>query len=538
MNTEMVPFSKKMFSEPSEDDIERFFQQKNLIITKQGGDIEANSEQRRVCLMYSNGDLLVSPDAISSPSVNFLKELCNRKGYKVKKIYGVELKLIRLLYDIAEKDLKKKYKNDTLPMEKIVSNLLTECSYMKVSDLHIKVYEHEADIQIRRNGDLRLLKQIDATVAHSILSTLYNAADEADATYRIHAYQAARIIASTSRISIPDTVQAIRLQYNPLGQGGRYLIARFLYTQKSYKDVIDPLSLGFHPLQCRQLSFLRSLPIGVNIVSGPTGSGKSTTLKILLELLYKEKNKKVNIISIEDPPEYEIDGTAQLPITNVDSEAERGIEYRKAIVAALRSDPDVIMPGEARDSEVINLVFTAAMTGHQVWTSLHANSALAIFDRLKDQGVDDFKLTDPELITGLLAQRLLKKLCPHCSIPFAHYFQGGSLTPNIENIIQGHENSIKFVNESGCEHCSHGYAGRTVVAEIIIPDEHFLSLVVNGERATASKYWKDKLNGLSMQEHAWLKVISGEIDINDAVEKFSNLSSLTEERKQQLIKSN
>lgn len=181
-------------------------------------------------------------------------------------------------------------------MEKIVSNLLTECSYMKVSDLHIKVYEHEADIQIRRNGDLRLLKQIDATVAHSILSTLYNAADEADATYRIHAYQAARIIASTSRISIPDTVQAIRLQYNPLGQGGRYLIARFLYTQKSYKDVIDPLSLGFHPLQCRQLSFLRSLPIGVNIVSGPTGSGKSTTLKILLELLYKEKIRKLTLL--------------------------------------------------------------------------------------------------------------------------------------------------------------------------------------------------------------------------------------------------
>ncbi|WP_171841059.1 ATPase, T2SS/T4P/T4SS family, partial [Escherichia coli] len=275
---------------------------------------------------------------------------------------------------------------------------------------------HEADIQVRKNGDLHLLRQIDADVAHSILSTLYNAAEEADATYRLHAYQAARIVTSTARINIPDKVQAIRLQFNPLGQGGRYMIARFLYSESGHKKTIDPLLLGFHPLQCKQLQYLRNLPIGINIISGPTGSGKSTTLKVMLELLYKEKKQKINIISIEDPPEYEIDGTAQLPITNVDTEVQRGIEYRKAISAALRSDPDVIMPGEARDAEVISLVFTAAMTGHQVWTSLHANSAMAIFDRLRDQGVDTFKLTDPELLTGLLAQRLIKKICSNCSI--------------------------------------------------------------------------------------------------------------------------
>ena len=536
MDIETSAKDKKIYCEPSDDDIQRFFQQCDCIITKQGGDVEASLEQRKVCLMFSNGDFLVSSDAILSPSVHFLKELCNRKGYKVKKTYAVNLKLVRLLYELSEKDLKKQ-ENDSLPMEKIVSNLLTECSYMNVSDLHIKIYEYEADVQIRRNGDLRLLRQIDANIAHSILATLYNAANEADATYRIHAYQAARIVASTSRINIPDNVQAIRLQYNPLGQGGRYLIARFLYSQKSNK-IIEPLSLGFHPLQCRQLSLLRKLPIGVNIISGPTGSGKSTTLKILLELLYKEKNKKVNIISIEDPPEYEIAGTAQLPITNVDSETQRGLEYRKAIVAALRSDPDVIMPGEARDSEVINLVFTAAMTGHQVWTSLHANSALAIFDRLRDQGVDDFKLTDPELVTGLLAQRLLKKLCPHCSISLSQYRQKNLFTSESECIIYGYEDSVRFVNESGCEFCSNGYSGRTVVAEIIIPDEYFLSLAVKGERVAASKYWREELKGFSMMEHAWLKIVAGELDLNDVIEKFSGIFMLDEERKKYLFNLN
>ncbi|HAK5294319.1 TPA: Flp pilus assembly complex ATPase component [Salmonella enterica] len=521
-------------SEPSEEDIERFFREYSEIITKKGGIVEADTDQRRICLMYSNGDFLVSPEQYTSPSVRFLKEICIRKGYKVNRTYGVSLKLIRLLYEIAERDLKKRGGNTSLPMERVVSNLLTECSYMHVSDLHIKVYEHEADIQIRRNGDLRLLKQIDAEEAHSILSTLYNAADEADATYRIHAYQSARIVASTSRINIPDSVQTIRLQFNPLGQGGRYMIARFLYSEKGNRNTVDPLSLGFHPIQCRQLAFLRGLPLGVNIVSGPTGSGKSTTLKVMLELLYKEKQKKINIISIEDPPEYEIEGTAQLPITNVDTEIERGAEYRKAITAALRSDPDVIMPGEARDSEVISLVFTAAMTGHQVWTSLHANSAMAIFDRLRDQGVDDFKLTDPELITGLLAQRLVKRLCPQCSLTLKRYLEGNELTEQIKSIIDGYEESIRFVNVSGCENCNAGYTGRTVVAEIIIPDQQFLYLVIDGKRTEAADYWRDILHGLSIREHTWIKIIGGEIDVNDACQKISNLEGINDDRKRQL----
>ncbi|WP_032358955.1 ATPase, T2SS/T4P/T4SS family [Escherichia coli] len=280
------------FSQPSEEDIERFFRDNSNIITKKGGVVEANTEQRRICLMFSNGDFLVSPEQYTSPSVRFLKEVCIRKGYKVNRTYGVSLKLIRLLYENSERDLRNRGEKSSLPMERVVSNLLTECSFMHVSDLHIKVYEHEADIEIRRNGDLRLLRQINAEDAHSILSTLYNAADEADATYRIHAYQSARIVASTSRINIPDSVQTIRLQFNPLGQGGRYMIARFLYTEKGNRNTVDPVSLGFHPVQCRQLALLRSFPLGVNIVSGPTGSGKSTTLKVMLELLYKEKEKK------------------------------------------------------------------------------------------------------------------------------------------------------------------------------------------------------------------------------------------------------
>lgn len=530
-----LPHKNMTLTEPSDNDIERFFYNKDMILTKKGGKIEANPEQRRVCLIFENGDFLVSPEYAMAPQVRFLKELCIRKGIKIKNFYGVELKLIRTLYELAEKGLGKNPTENALPMELVVSNIISECAYMHVSDLHIKIYEHEADIQIRRNGELNLLRQIDAEFAHSVLAAFYNAAEEADATYRIYAYQAARIVASTARINIPDIIQAIRLQFNPLGQGGRYMIARFLYSEQGNKNIVDPISLGFHPVQCEQLLFLRRLSIGVNIISGPTGSGKSTTLKTMLELLYKEKQKKINIISIEDPPEYEIQGTAQLPITNVDTESERGVEYRKAMTAALRSDPDVIMPGEARDSEVIRLVFTAAMTGHQVWTSLHANSAIAIFDRLRDQGVDEYKLTDPELITGLVAQRLIKKLCPHCSISLNGNFDKNLISNEIKNIIDNYEAGVHFANEKGCKFCDQGYAGRTVISEIITPDEQFLSLVIQGKRKDALEYWKQKLRGISMLEHAWIKIIQGEIDLNDAIAYFPGLLYLTSERKEKLF---
>ncbi|EPA4140257.1 bundle-forming pilus extension ATPase [Escherichia coli] len=515
---------------------ERFKRNVSEIVTGDGGELELTVEQRKYFLIFKNGDFLVSSCHMKHHLVQMLREIATRKGYPNLTIYEVNLKDIRLLYEASLKTVQNNGQ-DLLPVEKRASMLLFECAEMRVSDLHIKVYDAEADIYIRKDGDMELLRQIESNTAHSILASLYNNADDSDATYKINAYQAARIVASKSRLALPPVIQAVRLQFNPLGQGGRYLIARFLYTDKSEKQKeMDPTRFGFHHSHAESFSRMRNLPIGINIISGPTGSGKSTTLKNLLELLYIEKKKKVNIISIEDPPEYEIDGTAQLPITNVETEAQRGEEYRKAITAALRSDPDIIMPGEARDAEVINLLFTAAMTGHQVWTSLHANNALAIFDRLKDQGVDEFKLTDPELITGLVAQRLVRKLCAQCSITLTEYIaSGGEISDTDRKIISGHETSVRFPNPRAKKCCRDGYNGRTILAEVIEPDSKLLRLVAEGQREDAQHYWLTSLHGMALKEHAWLKIISGEICVMDAVNKISGIDNITEERKKYLF---
>lgn len=526
----------RMPVEATPSDLERFQKNVKNIITLKGGSIDLTDEQRKHYLMFNNGDLLVSTESVRTSMVHLLQEIALRKGISVVRTYEVSLKNIRLLYEQALK-ANVKQENSLMPVEQIVSKLITECCDLNVSDLHIKVYDSEADIYIRKDGDMQLLRQIEAEVAHAVLASLYNNADDADATYKLNVYQAARIIASKSRFYLPEKIQAIRLQFNPLGQGGRYLIARFLYVDKKHDEtIIDPVSFGFHPVHSMAFARMRKLPIGINIVSGPTGSGKSTTLKNLLELLYIEKKGKVNIISIEDPPEYEIEGTAQLPVTNVETEQQRGEEYRKAITAALRSDPDIIMPGEARDAEVINLLFTAAMTGHQVWTSLHANNAIAIFDRLKDQGVDEFKLTDPELITGLIAQRLIKRLCPVCSVSFQHYSEnGGNVSADEEMIIRGYENAVRFPNPKGCGYCQGGYKGRTIIAEVIEPDGHLLKLIATGKRHEAMEYWLISMKGMSIKEHAWLKIISGQVSVSDAVEKVAGIEKISDERKQFLL---
>lgn len=236
---------------------ERFKRNVSEIITGEGGELELTDEQRKYFLIFRNGDFLVSSCHINHHLVQMLREIAARKGYPNLTIYEVNLKDIRLLYEASLRTVQKKTQ-DLLPVEKRASTLLFECAEMRVSDLHIKVYDTEADIYIRKDGDMELLRQIESHTAHSILASLYNNADDADATYKINAYQAARIVASKSRLALPPVVQAVRLQFNPLGQGGRYLIARFLYTDKSeQRKEIDPTRFGFHRLHAESFSRMR-----------------------------------------------------------------------------------------------------------------------------------------------------------------------------------------------------------------------------------------------------------------------------------------
>ncbi|WON76960.1 GspE/PulE family protein [Serratia sp. UGAL515B_01] len=528
----MITFEKIV--DLDETSLNQLFSNSNEILFSYR-DMEISESLRKICVIFGNGVLVIERSNISNSRLRAFLMICERKGLKFEHIYSADMSTIRILYESVE-DAPGKDISDEQPMEKMASALLTEGAQRKASDIHIKINQHEAEIIFRINGDMLRIRQIESSLAHSLLSTFYNAADNADATYKLYEYQAARIT-NSGRLNLPNELQSVRLQFNPLSAGGRYMIGRLLYAERFSTKKVELSDMGFHPVQIKLLRSLMRKPEGINIVAGPTGSGKSTTLKLILESIYKEKNKKVNIMSIEDPPEYQIEGTSQLPVTNAESEEERENAYSKAIVSALRSDPDIIMPGEARDASVINLVFTAAMTGHQVWTSIHANSAIGVFDRLKDQRVEAYKLTDPNLMTGVISQRLVKRLCPHCKVPMiddglVRYGFSSSTILSCFNFIA--RETFEH-NASGCSHCIGGYNGRTALIEIIVPDFTFLDLISRGQRQEANEHWLNNLNGISIYEHAWLKIADGVISPYDALLRIGDFTLITEDRKKKLM---
>src|SRR5690606_30433791 len=260
-------------------------------------------------------------------------------------------------------------------------------------------------------------------------------------------------------------------------------------------------------------------PFGINVISGPTGSGKSTTLQRSLTSLMRE-NPGRNVVTIEDPPEYVIEGAAQMPVTDAKTAEDRSEKFRQAITASLRSDPDVIMIGEIRDQASSQLAFEAAMTGHGVWTSLHANDAPSVLDRLRDQKVELFKLCDATLVTGLIGQRLLKRTIAEHAVDFEEGVQRGFISDEVEDYMRKNAGPwLKNIRFAGThlfgDNPAAAYAGRRVVAEVIEPDQPFMDLVKEDKKNEAVQYWKEQLNGLSMLEHAFALVCSGELDIRE-----------------------
>jgi type II secretory ATPase GspE/PulE/Tfp pilus assembly ATPase PilB-like protein len=280
------------------------------------------------------------------------------------------------------------------------------------------------------------------------------------------------------------------------------------------------------------------MPYGINIICGPTGSGKSTTLQKALTALMREKKNTINVITIEDPPEYVIAGAAQLPVLNAQSDEERHEKFRQAISGGLRSDPDVVMIGEIRDRASASLAFQAAMTGHQVWASLHANDAPSCLDRLRDLGIENYKLTDETLVTGLMSQRLIRRLCDDCKVPILEVEKRGlkdvpeDLVESVRRCV-GEERlaSVCLANPAskGCK-CRAGYTGRTVVAETLMPDRHFMELVRSDRKFDALKYWFESLEGSTLHEHGIQKMVLGQCDPRDVATTAGPLSRFDQAR--------
>ncbi len=509
--------------------LDKYYHHNNKLLTLPGSSLVINDDTRRLLALFSDGLFVVSENHKFDGRVLSFEVLARKRKFNINKPKYVSQNELTAIYSYGERaqvstddaDL------DQLQMQKDFVNVIGRAAAQKVSDIHV-VVANNTQIMFRANGTMQVVMEYNKDWGESFVRAAFASSDISDSNYAQNEFQAAQKLGSTplrgskGKLMLPHNVLAIRLQFNPVAFGSQYLVMRLLYGDDNPDGSGDLASLGFGQFEEDLFYRLRAVPIGLNIVAGPTGSGKSTTLQRNMIKLLQEKNYELNLITVEDPPEYPIPGARQMPVTNANTEEEKDEQFTKALSAALRSDPDVMMVGEIRSLSAAQLTFKGALSGHGVWSTLHANSAPAIITRFRDMGVEPFMLADPELIKGLVSQRLFRKLCPHCRKSVKDMTDA----PQVKRLRTalgdfGVENT--YVRGPGCKFCDGlGIKGRMCVPEIILPDAKFLEMLIKNETRKAIDYWTGDLNGRTLKEAAIERMLKGYIDL-DEVERWCGL---------------
>lgn len=394
-------------------------------------------------------------------------------------------------------------------MQVTAKDLLAKGCRDRASDIHIRVNRFSTEFYFRIHNDLVKVGGQTREYGERLLATIYGAMTTvSDNSYKPTERQDASI---GDRDKLPDMLYGVRIATAPTSEGS-LMVLRLLYNDAG--DHIDLRPLGFEDSHAMLIQLLKDQPIGMNIISGPTGSGKSTTLQRVLTGELLESQGRLHVLTVEDPVEYPIPGAVQTAVTNAATEQERSRLFSAAISNSMRLDPDTIMIGEIRDGASASSALRAAMTGHQVWTTVHANSAIAIIDRLVDLGLPLSMVADHTVITGLISQRLVKLLCPHCKKKLAlHSHEVLPVLMERLHACLGQQIARVCLTGEGCTRCrGGGTIGRTVVAEVIVPDARFYGHVRAIDKSGALAYWRNELDGRSIVEHTIDKVGAGLID--------------------------
>ena len=509
-----------------------YFSNGNKLLTLPGSSLVVNDDTRRLLALFSDGRFLVVETHKFDGRVLSFEVLARKKRLNISKPTYVSQNELNAVYSIAERsaaaaEIEEDSDLDQLQMQKDFVAVVERAAAKKVSDVHVVVAD-STQIMFRTNGMMQTEMEYNKEWGELFVRAAFASADISDSNYAQNEFQGAQKLGSTplrgskGKLMLPHNVLAIRLQFNPIAFGSQYLVMRLLYADDNPDGSGDLQALGFGEYEENLFYRLRAVPVGVSVIAGPTGSGKSTTLQRNMIKLLEVKNYKINLITVEDPPEYPIPGARQMPVTNANTEEEKDEQFTKALSAALRSDPDVMMVGEIRTLSAAQLTFKGALSGHGMWTTLHANSAPAILTRFRDMGVETFKLLDPELIKGLISQRLFRKLCPHCRKSVKEMLD----EPQVKRLKTalgdfGVENT--FVRGPGCKYCnSTGIKGRMSVPEIVLPDAMFLELMIKGETRKAIDYWTSDLGGRTLKDAAIERMLKGYIDL-DEVERWCGL---------------
>lgn len=503
----------------SKDIIDYLFSNNNRLLTATGAALELPHDTQGLIAYFSSGEIIISRTHRYDGRVLAFLDLLKKRGRVVRTPFYSDLGLISNIYKTHEARLgggvRSRLDFDN-QMQKDFVDIIAKAAAQKVSDVHIEVAD-QTTVYFRIDGSMQPVLEYNSQWGESFVRAAFASADMSNANYAQNEYQSAQKdgrtpLRGTKDLYLPSGILSVRMQFNPIAFGSRYVVMRLLYDNPSEGIKTEQ---EFGEYEQRLMARMRSFPTGLVIVAGPTSSGKSTTLVRNMSLMLKERNYEINMITVENPVEQKIFGARQMPVVNTTNEEQREEKYTEALAAALRSDPDTLMVGEIRTLAAAQLTVRGALSGHNVWTTLHANSAMAALTRLLDLGIEAFKLKEETLMRGLISMRLFKKVCPHCRQPLADFPQRGAYRRVMDAFGELGLRQV-YQRGPGCEHCNGtGNIGRIKAGEIIITNSEFLRLALSGNTDGAVRYWLEEMNGRTLKEAATSLMLQGIISVDE-----------------------
>ena len=457
---------------------------------------------------------------------------------EISSLYGEEV------MDIVEEV------SDSDDVQQKLHRILDDAARARASDLKIYQRSNKTIIRAKIAGqEFNLGRPLTVNEGENIISILFDRRDDGagDPSSVNTAFQSFAITPGKG-FRMPLGVIKLRGQkgFHETGIGtGLHLILRLFYSDSVQQETATITSLGFDDGVLKGLARARRSLKGAIIIGGATGDGKSTTLSRCLSEQYREHEGHISIVTVEDPVEYKMmaDGILQIPIITAGTPEERQLAYRKALMHFVRINPDVGSISEIRDQEAAKEVLQFVDTGHQVWTTIHVNSANGILFRLIDMGIQPSELAKPDAISLLMKQTLVPVLCAECAMPFRELPENanpveitGAGNSTFTGVFAEDINQIRFRKRDGCSNCISvdqgktaqlawaGYDRQLAVAEIIEPDEKYLAFVRNSDMIGAKRHWlssreKGGLGGLTIGQKIERMIREGLVDPNDAIRK-------------------
>ena len=382
------------------------------------------------------------------------------------------------------------------PVIRLVNQIISGAVEARASDIHIEPNVDQVLVRYRIDGMLRTAQVLAPALRAAVTSRLKIMSKLDIAERRMP--QDGRIKVAIRGVDIDFRVSTIPTIF------GESVVLRILDRTRVALDFAE---LGFSPDQISAFRRLLQEPNGIILVTGPTGSGKTTTLYTALKSLNSSDRK---IFSVEDPIEYQLTGINQVQV-----QAEIGMDFPHALRAILRQDPDIIMIGEIRDLETARIAIQSSLTGHLVLSTLHTNSAAAAITRLIDIGVENYLLAST--VKGVVAQRLVRKLCRHCAgVHGQADHWAGELARTVPGIDAFGRPNIR--QACGCPECGGtGFAGRSTIAEVLLTDNEFHSLILSNASDDQVNKAARARGMLSMYEMGAVKVWRGETTIDEVL---------------------